>query len=109
VVEAFVPDPDKAGDGIHVRTLTADRVVLAITSTDVEAQRAFGQLVELIDGQPVRLRPWAVRWSTPEQLDAMAGAAGLRLEHRWSGWHGEPFGPDSPRHVSVWRRMADVG
>ena len=109
VVEAFVPDPDRAGDGVHVRTLTADRVVLAITTTDVDAQRAFGQLVELIDGRPVRLRPWAVRWSTPEQLDTMAAIAQLRLEHRWSGWNGEPFGPDSARHVSVWRRIADVG
>ena len=104
-----MPDPDKAGDGVHVRTLTAERVVLAITSTDLDAQRAFGQLVELVDGEPVRLRPWAVRWSTPEQLDAMAAAAGLLLEHRWSDWRGEPFGPDSTRHVSVWRRIADVG
>jgi SAM-dependent methyltransferase len=109
VIEAFVPDPDKTGDGVHVRTLTAERVVLAITSTDLGAQHAFGQLVELIDGQPVRLRPWAVRWSTPAQLDAMASAAGLGLEHRWSDWQGEPFGPDSARHVSVWRRTADVG
>ena len=65
--------------------------------------------MELVDGEPVRLRPWSVRWSTPEQLDAMAAAAGLEREHRWSDWEGGAFGPESPRHVSVWRRIADVG
>jgi SAM-dependent methyltransferase len=109
VIEAFVPDPDKAGDGVRVRNLSADRVVLTVTMTDVEAQTARGQFVELVDGQPVRLRPWSIRWCTPEQLDAMAAAAGLELEHRWAGWQREPFTADSPRHVSVWRRRADVG
>jgi hypothetical protein len=109
VIEAFVPDPDKAGDGVQVRTLSVDRVVLSITTTDLDAQTAVGQLVELADGQPVRLRPWAIRWCTPSELDEMAGRAGLELEHRWEGWRGEPFGPDSSRHVSVWRRKTDVG
>ncbi len=35
---------------------------------------------------------------------AMAGAAALRLEHRWSDWGREPFGADSPKHVSVYVR-----
>jgi len=109
VVEAFVPDPDQAGDGVRVRSLAADRVVLTVTSTDVADQRAYGQIVELVDGQPVRLRPWSVRWATPEQLDAMATAAGLTLRHRWSNWEGAAFGPDSVRHVSAWRRIADLG
>jgi SAM-dependent methyltransferase len=109
VIDAFVPDPDEDGDSVRVRTVASDRVVLDVVHTDVAAQRAFGQIVELVDGQPVRLRPWSVRWSTPAQLDAMASAAGLELEHRWSDWQGGAFGPDSPRHVSVWRRIADVG
>lgn len=109
VIDAFVPDPDKTGDGVRVRTLTVDRLVLTITATDLDEQCAFGHVVELVDGQPVRLRPWGVRWCTPEQLDAMASAAGLELEHRWGGWEGEPFTPDSARHVSVWRRIPDVG
>jgi len=109
VIDAFVPDPDEDGDSVRVRTVAADRVVLDVVHTDVAEQRAFGQIVELADGQPVRLRPWAVRWSTPEQLDAMAGAAGFELEHRWSDWEGRPFGHESVRHVSAWRRIADVG
>jgi len=109
VVEAFVPDPDQSGDGVAVRELSADRVVLTVTVTDVAAQTARGQFVELVDGERVRLRPWAIRWCTPEQLDAMAAAASLRLEHRWGGWRGEPFTADSSRHVSVWRRKPDLG
>jgi SAM-dependent methyltransferase len=109
VIDAFVPDPDEEGDGVRVRSIAHDRVTLDVVHTDVAAQRAFGQIVELVDGQPVRLRPWSVRWSTPDQLDAMAAAAGLVLEHRWSDWAGGPFGPDSARHVSVWRRTSDVG
>jgi hypothetical protein len=109
VIDAFVPDPDKTGDGVHVRSLEANRVVLNVTMTDVTAQKASGQFVELFHGSPVRLRPWSIRWCTPDQLDAMAVAAGLELEHRWGGWRGEPFTADSLRHVSVWRRNADVG
>ena len=33
---------------------------------DVAAQTAHGQFVELVDGERVRLRPWAIRWCTPE-------------------------------------------
>jgi SAM-dependent methyltransferase len=109
VVDAFVPDPDQTGDGVQVRTMTADRVVLTVTVTNVDAQTASGQFVELSDGEPVRLRPWSIRWCTPAQLDTMASVAGLQLEYRWGGWHREPFTADSPRHVSVWRRDTDVG
>jgi len=109
VIEAFVPDPDQSGDGVRVREVSADRVVLTVTVTDISAQTAHGHFVELVDGERVRLRPWSIRWCRPEELDAMASAAGLELEHRWGGWRGEPFTDDSPRHVSVWRRNADLG
>jgi SAM-dependent methyltransferase len=109
VIDAAVPDPDRSGDTVTVRELGADRVVLTVTVTDVAAQTARGQFVELVDGERVRLRPWSIRWCTPEQLDAMATAAGLEPEQRWAGWNGEPFTPDSPRHVSVWRRSPDLG
>jgi SAM-dependent methyltransferase len=109
VLEAFVPDPDGHGDAVRVRSMSADRVVLAVSVTDVSRQTASGQFVELVDGRPVRLRPWSIKWCTPDQLDAMAAAAGLELEHRWADWTGADFTPDSARHVSVWRRKADVG
>jgi SAM-dependent methyltransferase len=109
VLEAFVPDPDGHGDAVRVRSMSAARVVLAVTVTDVARQTASGQFVELVHGGPVRLRPWSIRWSTPAQLDAMAAVAGLELEHRWADWAGAEFTADSARHVSVWRRKPDVG
>lgn len=105
VVEAFVPAEDRtAGTALSVRTVATDHVVLLASSTDPAAQEVFGHFVELRDGAPVRLRPWHVRWATPEQLDGMAAAAGLHLEARSAGWRGEPFDADSASHVSVYRR-----
>lgn len=43
----------------------------------------------------------------PAELDLMAGLAGLRLRHRWAGWHREPFTSESTRHVSVREKPAD--
>ena len=48
----------------------------------------------------IELRPWHLRWSTPEQLDELAADAGLVLAERWADWAGAPFGPDSAAHVS---------
>ena len=51
----------------------------------------------------VRLRPWMVRWATPDQLDAMAAAAGFSVESRWAAMGGESFTEDSAQHVTVYR------
>lgn len=105
VIEAFVPDPaHDPGNGISVRSLTADRVVLSVSTFDTDAQRAEGQYVDITEAGGVRLRPWSIRWATPTQLDAMAAAAGLTCGDRWEDFSGTLFGPDSPRHVSVYRR-----
>lgn len=99
VVEAFVPEPRPATSSVVPRTIAADRVVLSVSRTDPEAQEALGQHIDITE-QGIRLRPWHIRWSTPEQLDEMAGAAGLRLADRWSDWSRTPFGPDDAVHVS---------
>ncbi len=83
-------------------TSSADRVVLAITRQDPPGQRAEGQFVELTE-RGVRLRPWAIRWSTPAQLDEMAAEAGFVLETRHADWAGRPFTTNSDNHVSVYR------
>lgn len=44
------------------------------------------------------------RYVWPAECDLMARLAGLELEHRFADWHRSPFGPDSPAHVSVWRK-----
>jgi len=105
VVEAFVPaeSPDRR-DAVTVRSLTADRVVLSVSRADPDAQRLDGQFVDLVDGAPVRLRPWSLRYAPPAELDALAATVGLALAERWGGWRGEPFTDDSDLHVSVYRR-----
>jgi SAM-dependent methyltransferase len=105
VVEAFVPwDPPRGGSNIDVRSMTADRVVLVSTQTDPAEQMVRGQFVELVDGEPVRLRPFVLRYSTPDELDKWAEAAGLRLADRFADVESAPFTDESPFHVSVFRR-----
>ena len=80
-----------------------DRVVLSVSRHDNETQRAEGQFIELSNGAPVKLRPWSIRWATPEQLDEMAHDAGLRLDRRVADMRGTPFDDDATTHVSVYR------
>lgn len=103
VVEAFVPyDPPRDGSSIEIRSMAVDRVVLSLTTTDPVTQQVTGQFVDLIDGEPVRLRPFFLRYSTPSELDHFAGAAGLRLAQRWQDVMRTPFTDDSDGHVSVY-------
>ena len=110
VVEGFVPDDELIGGGgrVEVRSLTADRVVLTVSRHDAVEQRAEGQFVELTEAGGVRLRPWSLRYAPPEELDAMAAAAGLVLAERWSAWDGTPFTASSAHHVSRYRRVGSA-
>lgn len=104
-VEAFVPEVEGGPtSSVSVRSVTVDRVVLSVNTADAANQLASGQYVDITEAGGVRLRPWSIRWATPAQLDDMAAGAGLRLTDRWSGFDRTPFGPDSARHVSVYRR-----
>jgi len=106
VVEAFVPDdPPRRGHATDIRMLTADRVVLAVSITDPDTQQVTGQYVDLVHGQPVRLRPYFLRYSTPIELDSFATEAGLRLEQRFQDVYREPFGEESGTHISVYERQ----
>jgi SAM-dependent methyltransferase len=106
-VEAFVPAlGSDTSSSVTVRSVDADRVVLSVSTTDADTQRADGQYVDITEAGGVRLRPWSIRWATPAQLDAMAAGAGLRLAARWSGFDRAPFGPDSARHVSIYRHAS---
>jgi SAM-dependent methyltransferase len=103
VVEAFVPDdPPRSGSVVAVRSMSNSEVVLSISEHDPEAQTAHGHLVQFADGERVRLRPWAIRYAPPSELDQMAAAAGLRLATRWEDFARHPFGDSSSRHVSVY-------
>ena len=105
VIEAFVPNPAQtSAPEVGVRSITADRVVLSISTADPHAQTAWGQYVDITETGGVRLRPWSIRWATPVELDEMAVAAGLVFEQRWAGFDRSPFDLNSPRHVSVYRK-----
>lgn len=114
VLEAYVPDDDRGDrhgrrrtepEGVLVPTrMTADTAVLTATLRDPIAQTITGQHVELVDGRP-RLHPWYIRYAFPDELDAMASAAGLELVDRWAGWRREPFDEWSGQHVSVYRTV----
>jgi hypothetical protein len=105
VVEAFVPEQQRSrSDSVSVRSISADRVVLSISVDDPARESAQGQFVELTEAGGVRLRPWSIRYATPDQLDGLAASAGLQLEHRWETFAEAPFDAESPRHVSVYRK-----
>jgi hypothetical protein len=99
-----VPEP-QPGSSIAVRSLPTDSVVLTVTTHDEAAQTAQGQYVSFSESGGVRMRPWAIRYATVEQIDAMAVASGFRLEQRWENADRTPFTTDSPRHVSVYRTI----
>ena len=97
-------DADETPEGpVAVRSIRADQVVLSVASRDVATQTVTGQFVELSESG-VRLRPYAIRYLYPHQLDELAGDAGLALVDRWSDWSGTPFDGGSVNHVSVYGR-----
>ncbi len=105
VVEAYVPDRSiAAGSDVTVRSMSVDRVVLSVSQHDPDVQRASGQFVEITEAGGVRLRPWAIRWAGPAELDVMAVDAGLELESRWADMAGTPFDTGATQHVSVYSR-----
>ncbi|MCU1498349.1 MAG: putative methyltransferase [Acidimicrobiales bacterium] len=104
VVEAFVPDPTAGPtDTVAPRRVTADRVVLSVSRHDPASQEVLGQYVDITEAG-IKLRPWHIRWATPAQLDAMATAAGFRLESRSDDWTGSPSTPEAAAHVTTYRR-----
>ncbi len=104
VIEAFVPQPH-TGSQVSVRSMAADRVVLSASVHDAGQQRAEGQFIEFTDNGGVRLRPWAIRYAAPAELDSMAAQAGLTLKERWSSFGAEQFDDTSEQHVSIYERV----
>lgn len=105
LVEAFLPAPvDERTHELTIRELTAERVVLIATESDAATGTVTGQHIELVDGKPVRLRPWRIRAARPDELDRWAAEADLELVGRDADWSGSPFVADGAAQVSRYRR-----
>ncbi len=108
VVEAIVPDETApAGPSVDVRSMSVDRVVISVSDHRPNEHRTEGHFVELSETGGVRLRPWAIRWCGPGELDNMAAAAGLTLESRTADMTGSPFDDHADAHVSVYRSTGE--
>lgn len=104
IVETFVAEPvDRRERHLEVREVTVDSVVLIASDTDPELSLVTGQHIELRDGEPVRLRPWRLRFTSPEELDRWALAAGFTLESVWSDWAGTSSSDGSATRIACYR------
>ncbi|WP_433826021.1 class I SAM-dependent methyltransferase [Actinoplanes sp. CA-015351] len=106
VIEAFVPDEkkfDQEEREVQVWEVAEDAVKVRMHRYDRTAQTFLRQTLTFTDGS-VRLEPFGMRYQWPEQIDAMAGAAGLHLEARFADWERTPFGAGSTDHISVYRK-----
>jgi SAM-dependent methyltransferase len=105
VIECFVPDLTRfdRGQRAEAVAVTEESAVLHLARHDAAQQRVTTQVVTF-DGQGVQLRPVALRYSWPSELDLMARLAGLELTERYSDWARRPYDSASGGHVSVYRR-----
>jgi SAM-dependent methyltransferase len=106
VLEAFVPDPAAfdRDEQVQVQDVAEDSVTLRLHRYNRDAQTFIRQTVTFgPDG--VRLHPFAMRYCWPDQLDEMAGQAGLVLTERYADWGRKEFGADSTDHISVYRQI----
>ncbi|MEV4519011.1 class I SAM-dependent methyltransferase [Micromonospora tulbaghiae] len=105
VIETFVPDPADfdRDEQVQVREVTEDSATIRMHRYDRAAQTFVRQTVTF-DADGVHLKPFAMRYAWPEQIDELAERAGLRLTERYADWDRSPFDADSRSHISVYRR-----
>ena len=105
VIECFVPDLTRFDHDqrVQARAVTEDSAIIEVSVHDRVHQRVTTQMITL-DGQGTHLRPVAIRYSHPAELDLMAASAGLRLAGRYADWDRRPFTSASDGHVSVYQR-----
>lgn len=108
LVETFVPDMERFSDTNSARTLDVDdgSAWLELAKHDPVSQRVDFQRVRFSENGS-QLFPLQMRYAWPQEIDLMAGLAGMTLEHRWGGWTREPFTRHSKMHVSVYRKPSD--
>ncbi len=105
VIECFVPDLTRfdRGQRVQARAVTEESAVIEVSQHDAVAQRVTTQEIAF-DAAGMHLRPVAIRYAWPAELDLMASQTGLTLAERYGGWDGQPFLASSGQHVSVYQR-----
>ena len=107
-IDAVAPRAQDPGDHVGIRTISTGEVVLSVSRHDPDDQRITGQFIQFTNGEKVRLRPWAVRYVTTDQLDAIASRVGLALVSRTADGHGTPYAVGSRRHISRYMSTTHV-
>jgi hypothetical protein len=101
VIETRVPELQKLPLGQTIVNARSEPSRISNYVYDVVTQGLLAQHYHFADGR-VEASPVQMRYAWPAELDLMARLAGMRLEHRWGGWQGEPFTARSSSHVSVY-------
>ena len=78
------------GTVVAVRSMTAAEVVLSISEHDPAAQRAAGHFVQFVDGERVRLRPWAIRYAAAGRARRDGGGRRARARVALGGLRASP-------------------
>ena len=105
VIEVGVPSLRRLPPGETLAPIGLSDRYIGVDEFDVATQQLVSHHVTLFDDGTYRRNSIPFRYVWPEELDLMAGGAGLRLVERWSGWAREPFTHESTKHVSVWERI----
>ncbi|MGE0228140.1 MAG: class I SAM-dependent methyltransferase [Dehalococcoidia bacterium] len=104
VIEVIVPELQWLPPGERTRSVRFDDDHILIDEFDVANQLETSHHWILHEGQWERFSvPFRYVW--PAELDLMAQLAGMRLRERWGNWNREPFGADSRKHISVWKKV----
>ncbi len=75
---------------------------MVLSAFKLDGRVVTGSLVAMGAGG-VRLCPWSVRLTTPEELVDLAGGAGFELESLAGGWRNETVNEATTRYVAVFR------
>ncbi|MFC7106985.1 YcaO-like family protein [Nonomuraea rubra] len=105
VVELMAPASGVLENGrAWASNVKPDAVSLFVSTANHVTQEMRTCHIRLSETEGVQLRPGAVRYIWPSELDLMARIAGMRLHERWSSWDKAPFTATSTRNISAYRK-----
>lgn len=108
MIDAVIPRGTSVEEHSETRTMANGDVVHSASLHDPVARTVTGYFSHVVDGHhgandsAGTVRRWNVHYVLPDDLDALASAAGLALESRWADGTGARFEDDSSRHVSTY-------